>query len=44
MQPIFNDDDLMVKLNVIHKLRKALQREGKGYHIRACCIVASVWV
>jgi len=31
MQPIFNDDDLMVKLNVIHKLRKALQREGHGY-------------
>ena len=31
MQPIFNDDGMMLKLNVIHKLRKLLQREGKGY-------------
>jgi hypothetical protein len=31
MEPIFNDDGLMLKLNVIHKLRKVLQREGKGY-------------
>lgn len=31
MQPIFNDDNLMLKLNATHKLRKVLQREGKGY-------------
>lgn len=31
MQPIFTDDGLMLKLNVTHKLRKLLQREGKGY-------------
>lgn len=31
MQPIFNDDNLMLKLNVVHKLRKVLQREGSGY-------------
>ena len=29
--PIFTDDGLMLKLNVIHKLRKLLQRDGKGY-------------
>jgi hypothetical protein len=31
MEPIFNDDDMMLKLNVMYKLRKVLQREGKGY-------------
>ena len=31
MEPIFNDDNTMLKLNVIHKLRKLLQREGQNY-------------
>lgn len=34
MQPnelIFTDDILMLKLNVVHKLRKWLQREKQGY-------------
>jgi hypothetical protein len=30
MEPIF-DDGLMLKLNVIYKLRKLLQREGQNY-------------
>jgi hypothetical protein len=31
MEPLFNNDSLMLKLNVIHKLRKVLQREGQNY-------------
>jgi hypothetical protein len=32
MQPIFNDDDMMLKLNVVYKLRKLLQNERKSFH------------
>lgn len=31
MEPIFKNDNLMLRLNVVHKLRKVLQREGSGY-------------
>ena len=31
MEPIFNDDRAMLMLNTTHKLRKVLQREGRGY-------------
>lgn len=31
MEQIFKDDNLMLKLNVVHKLRKWLQREKQGY-------------
>jgi hypothetical protein len=31
MEPIFNDDKAMLMLNTIHRLRKVLQREGRGY-------------
>jgi len=31
MEPVFNDDKLMLRLNVVHKLRKLLQRDGEGY-------------
>jgi len=34
MEPIFNDDKLMTQLNVVHKLRKWLQREKRGYKTR----------
>lgn len=30
-EPIFKDDNLMLKLNVVHKVRKWLQREKRGY-------------
>ena len=31
MEPIFKDDNLMLRLNVVHKVRKWLQREKQGY-------------
>lgn len=31
IEPIFKDDALMLKLNVVHKLRKWLLREKQGY-------------
>ena len=31
MEQIFKDDNLMLKLNVIHKLRRWLLRERQGY-------------
>jgi len=31
IEPIFKDDSLMLKLNVVHKLRKCLLREKQGY-------------
>jgi len=31
MEPIFIDDKAMLILNTTHKLRKALQRETRGY-------------
>jgi len=31
MDPLFSDDGLMLTLNVTHKLRKVLQREGRNY-------------
>lgn len=31
MEPIFSDDTLMLRLNVLHKVRKWLYREKRGY-------------
>ncbi len=30
-EPMFTDENLMLKLNVVHKLRKWLQRDKRGY-------------
>jgi hypothetical protein len=31
IEPIFKDDNLMLKLNIVHKLHKWLLREKRGY-------------
>jgi hypothetical protein len=31
IETIFKDDNLMLRLNVVHKLRRWLQREKQGY-------------
>jgi hypothetical protein len=31
IEPIFKDDNLMLRLNIVHKVHKWLQREKQGY-------------
>jgi hypothetical protein len=34
MEPIFNNDNLMLRLNAVHKIRKYLQRKKQAYASR----------